>query len=1044
MSDEDEDAGESTEEISPATTVSEIPEQREKPEPFVGARPVDEVFDRLNPATGRLLIRGVAGGGKSTLLRWASIQAAKFNLENHDTRGDTAITTRDVATCEVASMGDIQKVGISATAPEVDNTLRSRPVAVDEILNPRRHNWRTKIPFLIRLRDCPEGALPRPKDLPALIAKELPDPPPEWIDQILKSGRALLLFDGVDEIPSDKRELLAREIENLINEYPDNYCIVSTRPGAVDRGWLSKLNFFEARIEPMSTDDQDEFIDKWYSAVSAELRASGRRAENLDKLSTSLKQELRDTPGIAKLAIYPLLCAMICALYRERNQKLPETQAALCEDLCKMLLHRRERETPDMKLIHLPPDYRKLDYEHKKYIVAELAKIMVEKGVSSLDETEADNLLKLALQHFPDHANSSPQQMRRALVERSGLLRPSGANRIDFLHNTLKEYLAAGRFVMDDAYKLLANHAEDDTWQPVILFAAALPTPGFASKLMRELLKPVQRGNFLAEQQETVAPNDTATAPPKRNQEFFVVRCRNAAFRLDPDLVTKVNRLASGLFPPNTIADAEALASLGEAIIPHLDPKQRLGTRQKVACIRALRLVGGPKAKTLFRRFPPGKAKSVLLELLGASADLGTAIKLTNDSLDLSSTSIRNLSPLKGQAVLRFLELADTRVSDLTPIASLTKLHHLNIARTPVNDLAPLSTLTSLQSLDLTGTRVLDFTPLAKLSELQVLHMGRSRPSPYMPYDYRMHPYMASDYVAYLNKLTEDDILERAADYNVRFYHGRIRSIRGFAESIRSREEQLERLFEDSPTHSGKQFATLVRLLSRANLPMEHGLYSLAPALIQLMANYPHIPERLLSEMQDRIGYHLVDSENFERWLQKELEHLTVRGTKAIRSMLAPLSGLQKLRVLSLDGLPVYDLSALSTLKRLRFLGLSSTCAADLSPLTRLRELRWLDLSGCPTSDISALHGHVDLRVLNLSVTEISDLSPLIGSMTLRVLNLVGSKVSDFSPLFRLPSLRTLIVARHSAGDRKSRANQSRQLAELKRACPELEIHRLV
>ena len=155
------------------------------------------------------------------------------------------------------------------------------------------------------------------------------------------SGRGLVLFDGVDEVPSQKREILAREIETLVGAYPNNYWLVSTRPGAVSKGWLSKLNFLEARIEPMSLDDQDEFIDKWYAAVSSELRSTARRAENLEKVSASLKQELRDTPGIARLAIYPLLCAMICALYRERNQKLPETQAALCEDLCKMLLHRQ-------------------------------------------------------------------------------------------------------------------------------------------------------------------------------------------------------------------------------------------------------------------------------------------------------------------------------------------------------------------------------------------------------------------------------------------------------------------------------------------------------------------------------------------------------------------------------------------------------------------------------------------------------------------------------------------------------------------------------
>jgi hypothetical protein len=38
--------------------------------------PAETLFDRLSPDKGRLLIRGDAGTGKSTLLRWAGIRAA--------------------------------------------------------------------------------------------------------------------------------------------------------------------------------------------------------------------------------------------------------------------------------------------------------------------------------------------------------------------------------------------------------------------------------------------------------------------------------------------------------------------------------------------------------------------------------------------------------------------------------------------------------------------------------------------------------------------------------------------------------------------------------------------------------------------------------------------------------------------------------------------------------------------------------------------------------------------------------------------------------
>lgn len=44
---------------------------------FVGTLPVEELLNRLTPESSRILIRGVAGSGKSTLFRWATIQAAR-------------------------------------------------------------------------------------------------------------------------------------------------------------------------------------------------------------------------------------------------------------------------------------------------------------------------------------------------------------------------------------------------------------------------------------------------------------------------------------------------------------------------------------------------------------------------------------------------------------------------------------------------------------------------------------------------------------------------------------------------------------------------------------------------------------------------------------------------------------------------------------------------------------------------------------------------------------------------------------------------------
>jgi predicted NACHT family NTPase len=247
------------------------------------------------------------------------------------------------------------------------------------------------------------------------------------------------MFDGVDEIHRDQRTQLADEIGELINTYPNCTYVVTTRPGAVEPGWLARLKFTEARVEPMNRQDRDEFIDKWYRSAALELKQQPRLGENLTMTASRLKLELAEQQELGVLASNPLLCAMICALYRERQEKLPETPAELCEALCHMLLHRRERETPGLDDKHFLNAWRELKYQQKKGLLSELAKYMVNRGDSFIEIIAAQNLVADGLASTPGRNRDETPDVVQALIERSGLLRPANDDRIDFLHNTLKE-----------------------------------------------------------------------------------------------------------------------------------------------------------------------------------------------------------------------------------------------------------------------------------------------------------------------------------------------------------------------------------------------------------------------------------------------------------------------------------------------------------------------------------------------------------------------------------------------------------------------------
>ena len=125
-------------------------------------------------------------------------------------------------------------------------------------------------------------------------------------------------------------------------------------------------------------------------------------------------------------------------------------------------------------------------------------------------------------------------------------------------------------------------------------------------------------------------------------------------------------------------------------------------------------------------------------------------------------------------------------------------------------------------------------------------------------------------------------------------------------------------------------------------------------------------------------------------------------------SDMRPLAGLAGLRSLNLCGTEVSDLTPLAHLADLRELVLSVTRAKDLTPLIPLRQLTLLDLGSTRVNDVRALSGMTDLRFLSLNGTAVADLRPLQSMVKLQHLDLGGTPVSNVAPLAGLRNLREL------------------------------------
>lgn len=895
----------------------------------LGGVSLEYLLDSAPGLGQRLTILGNAGAGKSTLLRWCATRAADYILQNGTSHLDF-------------DGGDDV---IASGSPKSD------------VRQNRFHAWR-KIPFLIRLRDCADGEIPPVNEWPSVLAKHEQAAPREWIHNILSSGLGLILLDGVDEIHRDNRPQAAQEIAELVGKYPECTYIVTTRPGAVESGWLDQLDFSEALLEPMGKRDRDELIDKWYKSAELVL-ARLQTGEDLMSTAARLKSELAEHSELTLLASNPLLCAMICALYRERQERLPETPSDLCEALVHMLAHRRERETPGLGDRHFLAGWRDLQYGQKKGLLSDLAWSMVNSGDSFIDQSDALRIFGDALENTPGRNRGEAEDVLLATIERSGLLRSDGDGKIDFLHNTIKEYLAASRLLETSDLGGLVAHADDPFWQPVILFALSLGTEQFCSGLIRLLLSKLPHANARTRRPGALSKVEKEKLAQSNVRAFFIVRCKKAARRLSADLSTAVDELTRQLLPPTHMQDVEALAQLGPKLLAQSGdslgaPKWwvKQDVRTAVRCLRLLRLIGGGRAKTYL---------SSIQRLPDSSSQLMAEWMLSNSELAAGTLPWPFLNKTH-------VAIDGTHVSDLSPLAKLNGLMYLSVRGTRLDDLSPIAGLRNLRSVDVSWTAVSDLTPLNQNRNLA-------------------HLYISSSAVENIEVLRSIQSLTFFSAYQ-----SKIRDLGPLSLHSALKHLDLERT-QITDLDPIKSLVALEELDLKGLQLSDIGPLSSLSSLRRLVLAATRVDD--LSALAGA----------------KSLEQLYLSGCPV--SDISPLGGEDRaLKILDLSKTKISSIAALSSLGNLAVLNISGTSVQDILPLQKCVSLANLTMANVKLRDHTVFTNLSNIVMLNINNSSIVDLNFLRHMPKISSLSMRGCEIADFEPLFSCRNLVNLQVSK--------------------------------
>ncbi|GAA2811645.1 NACHT domain-containing protein [Crossiella cryophila] len=480
------------------------------------------VSGRVEAAIGaaeRTLVRGEAGSGKTTLLDWLAVTAARGHF-----------------TGQLAE-------------------------------------WNGCVPFPVRLRSFAAGQLPQPEQLLThawpMRGAEMPE---GWAHRRLSDGTGLVLLDGVDEVPAGQRAEVRNWLRQLVAEFPLARIVVTARPAAVEEKWLADEGFRAVLLEPMTGDDIRRFIERWHTAAE-QARFLPCAPGDLPAARQRLLNQFTTRPQLRALAANPLLCALLCALNLDHVADLPRSRMELYERALAMLLDIRDAKRRIAGL---------LDVAQKRVLLRDIAWRLTLANRIELPRDKALDHIARKLPAMPNVTEPAPEILDH-LLERSGVLREPVPGRVDFLHRTFQEYLAASEATEQDHIDTLVAHAHLDAWWETVVMAAGHAKRTQADELLTQIL-------------------DRADHEPRRARKLrlLAAACLETVQEIDAGLHDRLDTLIrTHLVPPRGIRETESLAAIGHRLLRYLPSTvDKLSDAVAAATVRAVALTGTAEALT--------------------------------------------------------------------------------------------------------------------------------------------------------------------------------------------------------------------------------------------------------------------------------------------------------------------------------------------------------------------------------------------------------------------------------------------------------------
>ncbi len=360
----------------------------------------------------------------------------------------------------------------------------------------------------------------------------------QHVDDILSasldSGAALVMFDGLDEVPADGvpgEVATRRHTLDAVREFTDMHdrsrFVLTCRTRAFDDTLRGALGWPVETLAPFTLGQVRAFVPAFYGEL---VRTGQMETHQVDGCIHQLVDDtIAPSPKLRDMAGSPLLLTMM-ALVLHSKGTLPRDRPKLYEAVLDLLLGQwdkvREGQSlsevigrPDWGSDRVRPLLNQLSYQaHKTASSAD--------GRGSLPRAQLRDAL---IEFFTDAGLDQPWDVAdrclRYFVDRSGLVVQDGNDDYVFAHLTLQEHCAGCHMVVGtEALTRIMDHRVDDRWREPIMLGL-----GYIQAQRPELIEQVL--DRLIENEEQPPGREAIEKTPARWQRDLILAAEIGADR---------------------------------------------------------------------------------------------------------------------------------------------------------------------------------------------------------------------------------------------------------------------------------------------------------------------------------------------------------------------------------------------------------------------------------------------------------------------------------------------------------------------------------